>query len=75
MKNISGNPDSIVPKSKENHVSAQVGCLGFLDSYRVLSSGLDKLFKSLDSLPISEVSFAVMDENGFIDELFINSLA
>ena len=48
----------IIPKSMENYVSIQVGCLRFLDSYRFLSSSLDKLVKSLDNLP-------VMDENGF----------
>ena len=58
----------IIPKSMENYVSIQVGCLRFLDSYRFLSSSLDKLGKSLDSLP-------VMDENGFIDKLFRKKLA
>ena len=55
-------------KSMENYVNVQVGCLRFLDSYRFLSSGLDKLFKSIDSLPI-------IDENGFIDEFFKTKLA
>ena len=55
-------------KSMENYVNVQVGCLRFLDSYRFLSSGLDKLVKSIDSLPI-------IDENGFIDEFFKTELA
>ena len=58
----------IIPKSMENYVSIQVGCLRILDSNRFLSSSIDKLVKSLDSLPI-------MDENGFIDELFKKKLA
>ena len=41
-----GYEPKIIPKSMENYVSIQVGCLGFLDSYRFLSSNLDKLVKS-----------------------------
>ena len=63
-----GYEPKIIPKSMENYVSIQVGCLRFLDSYRFLSSSLDKLVKSLDSLPI-------MDENGFIDNIFKKKLA
>ena len=63
-----GYEPKIIPKSMEDYVSIQVGCLRFLDSYRFLSNSLDKLVKSLDSLPI-------MDENGFIDELFKKKLA
>ena len=63
-----GYEPKIIPKSMENYVSVQVGCLRFLDSYRFLSSSLDKVVKSLDSFPI-------MDENGFIDELFKKKLA
>ena len=34
------NP-TIIPKSLENYVTVQVGCLRFLDSYRFLNSSLD----------------------------------
>ena len=63
-----GYEPKIIPKSMENYVSIQVGCLRFLDSYRFLSSSLDKLIKSLDSFPIK-------DENGFKDKLFEKKLA
>ena len=63
-----GYEPKIIPKSMENYVSIRVGCLRFLDSYRFLSSSLDKLVKSLDNLP-------VMDENGFKDKLFKKKLA
>ena len=63
-----GYEPKIIPKSMENYVSVQIGCLRFLDSYRFLSSSLDRLVRSLDNLP-------VMDENGFIDKLFKKKLA
>ena len=58
----------IIPKSKENYVSVQIGCLRFLHSYRFLPSSLDKLIKSLDSFPL-------LDENGFVDEILKKKLA
>ena len=52
----------------ENYVGVQVGCLRFIDSYCFLSSGLDKLVKSIDSFPI-------MESNNFEDALFKKKLA
>ena len=61
------NP-TLIPKSLENYVSVQVGCLSFLDSYRFLSSSLDILVKSLDNFPIMKLK-------GMSDDLFKKKLA
>ena len=61
-----------IPKSIENYVSVEVGCLRFLVSYRFLNSGLDKLVKSMQS---SANSFPIMDENGLDGDLFEKKLA
>ena len=60
---VNGEQISIIPKSMENYVSVQVVCLRFLDSYRFLRSGLDKLVRSKNS-------FSIMDSNNIEDELF-----
>ena len=51
-----------------NYVSKQIGCIGFLDSYRFSGSSLQQLVKSINNLPI-------MDTNGFNGELFKQKLA
>ena len=63
-----GYEPKIIPKSLENYVSVQVGCLRFLDSYRLLSSSLDKLVKSLHNFPIMKLE-------GMSDDLFKKKLA
>ena len=63
-----GYEPKIIPKSMENYVSIQVGCLRFLDSYRFLSSSLDKLVRSLDNFPIMKLE-------GMSDDLFKKKLA
>ena len=37
----------IIPKANEEYISVTYGCLRFIDSYRFLSSGLDKLVSNL----------------------------
>ena len=63
-----GYEPKIIPKSMENYVSVQVPCLRFLDSYRFLSSSLNKLVKSLDNFPIMKLE-------GMSDDLFKKKLA
>ena len=67
-----GYEPKIIPKSMENYVSVEVGCLRFLDSYRFLNSSSDKLMKSMQS---AANTFPIMDENGLDDELFKKKLA
>ena len=38
----------LLPKTSEVYISVRYGCITFIDSYRFLSSSLDKLVKSLD---------------------------
>ena len=38
----------IIPKTNEEYISVTYGCIRFVDSYRLLSSGLDSLVKNLD---------------------------
>ena len=62
------SPINIIPKSMENYVSVQVGCLRFLDSYRFLSSSLQKLITSLNDFPY-------MQNEGLTDDFLKKKLA
>ena len=36
-----------IPKTNEEYISVKYGCIGYIDSYRLLSSSLDSLVKTL----------------------------
>ena len=38
----------IILKTNEKYISVRYGCISFIDSYRILSSSLDKVVKKLD---------------------------
>ena len=65
---------NIIPRSLENYVSVHVGCSRFLDLNRFLSSSLQKLIASLDTLKYTQSAFG-MDSEGLIDDLFKKKLA
>ena len=67
-KNIKINENDIIAKSSENYISVKIGCLKFLDSYRLLDASLDKLSLTLTSFPS-------LDANGMEDDLFKRKLA
>ena len=53
---------SVIPKTNENYISVNYGCLKFLDSYRFLQHSLDELVKTLNeeeieinSLPLEKI--------------------
>ena len=52
----------------ENYISVKTGCLKFLNSYRFLDAGLDKLSLTLTSFPS-------LDKNDMEDDLFKRKLA
>ena len=65
---VNGEQISIIPKSMENYFSLQVRCSRVLDSYRFLSSGLDKLVKRINS-------FQIKGSNKIENELLKKKLA
>ena len=67
-KNIKINENDIIAKSSENYIPVKVGCLKFLDSYRVLDASLDKLSTTLKSFPS-------LEKNGMEEDLFKRKLA
>ena len=46
MKRMKKNSKT-TPKTNEEHISVRYGCIRFTDSYRFLSSTLDKIVRTL----------------------------
>ena len=67
-KNIKLNKNDIIAKSSENYKSVKIGCLKFLDSYRLLDASLDKLSRRWKPFPS-------LDANGMEDDLFKRKFA
>ena len=66
-KNIKINENDVIAKMSEKYVSVEIGCLRFLDSYRVLDASLDNLSTTLKSC-------VSLDANGMEDDLFKRKL-
>ena len=66
----------IIPKTNEEYISVTYGCIRFIDSYRFLSSGLDKLVSNLvdnSDKKLKDLKEEIADNN---DEIlnFVNKI-
>ena len=55
--------DEFIAKSSKNYISLKIGCLKFLDSYRILITELNGLSQTITSIP-------TLDANGVKGEFF-----
>ena len=56
----------IIPKTNEEYISVTYGCIRFIDSYRFLSSGLDKLVSNLvdnSNKKLKDLKEEIVDNN------------
>ena len=65
----------IIPKRNEEYISVTYGCIRFIDSYRFLSSGLDKLFSNLvdnSNKKLKDLKEEIADNNDEILDIVNN---
>ena len=58
----------IIPKTNEEYISVNYGCIRFIDSYRFLSSSLDKIVQNLDEIDFKILKKEFPDKWQYLNE-------
>ena len=65
----------LIPKTNEEYISVNYGCIRFIDSYRFLSSGLDSLVQTLvdnSQKTLENLKHEIVDNDEILD--FVNKI-